>query len=538
MSNYKLAGMNFDTSIPGQPGHQGQPRSSVSVRTSVKPARASHLPQPIHSIHSIHSKPSNARQSKYTFLLPKGTSINPCTNLEEALFYRGTAKEIKDTNIDKARGDMLTCIILKNTYVDNCVSNPQRNLDSFYSLIDRDLSQSDAIKLGFAIEKVFRDMILTNPDLDDIREKVILESVEDTTEAEESSQADEGDAATEEASGKRKRKKNATAGVREKDHLFQSKSTGDVFYAEVKANLSLDTEKAPATIQKMKEIIIELQTKLGVSPEKIHAYLFAPRYLCIEDEVKSAEELERQSQRQSRQTKKQSAPAHAHAPSARQTQRQRQSYSQRQTQKQSDRQSQAGTKTQKTELTEEELQKAKEQAQRRFISKIRQLRKEIGDTKNINIIGVNDYLDIMGIKYRIDNEETYKHKLNYLADRMFECVQYVEPDPTVLNATAISEEFTPVKSKIPGKPVSGPEFVTPRKILGLAKLEESIAMKQLNFGESLFDQASSKQSPMRESHISSPVSAHKPNPQSVGRQISISSNVKEEQPGFERLPNN
>lgn len=187
----------------------------------------------------------SVKQPKNTRL--EGTIKNPCENMGHD-FYEGTKKAIKETNIAQAGSDMFNCFVVKNIYVDACLPNPRRNPDSFYSLIDRDLSQSDAIKIGFAIEKIFREIILTNPDLEDIRKKNIK-------------------------------------GVKEKDHLFRNKNTGAVFYAEVKSNLSLDTEKLPATIDKIKGITAGLQTEYAKHDEEIEikTFLFAPRYFRSEE---------------------------------------------------------------------------------------------------------------------------------------------------------------------------------------------------------------------------------------------------------------
>ena len=53
-------------------------------------------------------------------------------------------------------------IINANEYVNACVSNKTKDYNSLSYLINRDLSQSDCIKLGTGSEKVLIDIILKN----------------------------------------------------------------------------------------------------------------------------------------------------------------------------------------------------------------------------------------------------------------------------------------------------------------------------------------------------------------------------------------
>lgn len=166
-----------------------------------------------------------------------------------------TSKKKETANNIDNKADLFYRMIIDNTYVDTCMSKQSKCENSFYSLVERELSHSDAIKLGIAIEKIFCDLILTNPDITNIREKNIK-------------------------------------GVKEKDHLFYNEKLNTIYYAEVKSNLTLDTEKRPATIEKMKKIIEELKIKFG-SDKIIKAFLFAPRYFendIIPDEFKKAYE--------------------------------------------------------------------------------------------------------------------------------------------------------------------------------------------------------------------------------------------------------
>ena len=114
-------------------------------------------------------------------------------------------------------------IIDNNDYVKKIRSTPLTT-DSLKSLLpDKNLSQSDSIRLGIGIERVIEDMILYF--------NHILENI------------------------KPKNKK----GQKERDHLFKDVTTNTIFYAEIKCNLRLDTEKARATVSKCKSNLEEIK---------------------------------------------------------------------------------------------------------------------------------------------------------------------------------------------------------------------------------------------------------------------------------------
>lgn len=123
-------------------------------------------------------------------------------------------------NIEK-----LKKIINANEYVNTCVSNKTKDYNSLSYLINRDLSQSDCIKLGTGSEKVLIDIILKN--------NQNLENI------------------------KPKNKK----GKKEKDHLFMDNLTKTIYYAEIKSNLNLDTEKCKSTRDKCMQILDELKNE-------------------------------------------------------------------------------------------------------------------------------------------------------------------------------------------------------------------------------------------------------------------------------------
>ena len=138
----------------------------------------------------------------------------------------------------------LESIIKQNRYVYNCSSNIHKNKHSLSYLIKSKMSQSDCIKLGIGLEKLLTDLILDNTKLVNI---------------------------------KRKNKK----GKKEKDHLFLDKVNKQIFYAELKANLYLDTEKYRKTIQKCKSNVREIKS---ANPDCTVSWcLIGLRYLNSDD---------------------------------------------------------------------------------------------------------------------------------------------------------------------------------------------------------------------------------------------------------------
>jgi len=131
-----------------------------------------------------------------------------------------------------------------NSYIQSSVSNKTKDINSLSSLIYRDLSQSDCIKLGTGIEKVLVDCILTNTTLKNIKQK---------------------------------NKK----GVKERDHLFQDDINKIIYYAELKSNLNLDTEKCKSTSAKCIQIVDELKKEF--IDYRIELSLVGLRYFHTKD---------------------------------------------------------------------------------------------------------------------------------------------------------------------------------------------------------------------------------------------------------------
>ena len=134
-------------------------------------------------------------------------------------------------------------IIKNNKYIKsnrNSKSNG-KDFNSLTYLINRNITQSNCIKLGIAIESILKDIILfNNKNLIDI--KPINKKDE-----------------------------------KEKDHLFLDENNKIIFYAEVKSNLNLDTEKSKATINKCINIKNDLQKQY--EGYNIKMFLLGVRYI-------------------------------------------------------------------------------------------------------------------------------------------------------------------------------------------------------------------------------------------------------------------
>jgi len=131
--------------------------------------------------------------------------------------------ELEQSNHDEAQMSELVKIIDNNNYVQSCETNKSKEFNSLSYLISMDMSQSDCIKLGNALESVLRDIIINyNKNLENIKPK---------------------------------NKK----GTKEKDHLFVDDNTKTIYYAELKSNLNLDTEKCKSTSNKCIQILDELK---------------------------------------------------------------------------------------------------------------------------------------------------------------------------------------------------------------------------------------------------------------------------------------
>jgi hypothetical protein len=147
--------------------------------------------------------------------------------------------EIPDDNSMKP----LFKIVDNNPYVIECKTNSDRDPSSFSYLIDQPLSQSDSIKTGIAMEKVISDFIK--------QQRTSLVNI------------------------KQKNKK----GKKECDHLFADHAQKIIYYAELKTNLNLDTEKSVSTRDKC--VKIETDLKAEYPDYEIKMQLVGVRYLAM-----------------------------------------------------------------------------------------------------------------------------------------------------------------------------------------------------------------------------------------------------------------
>lgn len=158
---------------------------------------------------------------------------------EENINKKNLIKTIKGLNKEDAY-KIFESIICNNNYVKNCKSNEKKDVHSLSYLIDNKLSQSDCIKLGIGIETVLRDIVISqNKNLINIKKK-------------------------------------NSKGNKEKDHLFMDKENKIIYYAELKSNLNLDTEKSKITYQKCMQIEKELQNEY--KEYQINMYLLSIRH--------------------------------------------------------------------------------------------------------------------------------------------------------------------------------------------------------------------------------------------------------------------
>ena len=161
--------------------------------------------------------------------------------------------DLKDNSIANiSKADLLTKLeyIMTNcNYVKECESNKEKDINSLSYLIDtplaicdckKPLSQSDCIKLGKGVEHILNHFITLFSGLENIKEHITKK------------------------------------GGKEKDHLFKDEKNKNIFYAEIKGNINLDTEKSPATYNKCRAIEEEL--KNTYTDYDVKMYLVNVRY--------------------------------------------------------------------------------------------------------------------------------------------------------------------------------------------------------------------------------------------------------------------
>lgn len=136
--------------------------------------------------------------------------------------------------------DKLIDIFNKNKNKYGNMKDTGKDFNSISYLINKQLSQSQCIKFGIIMEKLLLDIILEyNHNLKNIKQKI----------------------------------KN---GNREKDHLLIDDKNMIIYYAEIKSNINLDTEKSKETSNKCIDIYNELKNMYN--EYKINMYLVGIRY--------------------------------------------------------------------------------------------------------------------------------------------------------------------------------------------------------------------------------------------------------------------
>ena len=138
-------------------------------------------------------------------------------------------------------------VIEKNSYVKKCKTNKHRDKNSMSYLLNENIkpSQSNLIKLGIGLEKVLLEFIIkNNKNLTNIKCKNVK-------------------------------------GVKEMDHLFKDEKNKIIYYAELKSNLNLDTEKSKSTYKKC--LFCEEKLKEKYKEYEIKMFLVGCRYYKTEE---------------------------------------------------------------------------------------------------------------------------------------------------------------------------------------------------------------------------------------------------------------
>ena len=174
--------------------------------------------------------------------------IIPENNTIYTSYTKNTLQETSiNTEIFEPTFQDIVNIIQNNEYVKNTKSNKKKDISSLSYIVKRPLSQSDCIRLGNGYEKVLSDLIIKYSLLKNIKPK-------------------------------------NTKGKKERDHLFIDENKKIIYYAELKSNINLDTEKSKSTYTKCILIVNELQEQY---PDyQIKWCLLALRYL-YNDEIQS-----------------------------------------------------------------------------------------------------------------------------------------------------------------------------------------------------------------------------------------------------------
>lgn len=152
-----------------------------------------------------------------------GIIIKPSPNRKSRLLCVDTEDIKSNEPDDKEMINKLINIYNKNKHKYSNMKDTGKDYNSISFLVNKPLSQSQCIKLGINLEKYLVDIILDyNTNLSNI-------------------------------------KPDNKNGNKEKDHLFIDINNKIIYYAEIKSNLNLDTEKSKETANKCLTILKELQ---------------------------------------------------------------------------------------------------------------------------------------------------------------------------------------------------------------------------------------------------------------------------------------
>jgi hypothetical protein len=161
--------------------------------------------------------------------------------MSETQIYESVHEEHDTASSDETIFDAID----KSEYIKKSKTIKSKDSSSIKSLVSKELTQQETIRLGIAIEDVVREYI-----------KMKCSSLIDCKEKNEK-------------------------GIKEKDIIFKDKEYKYIIYAEMKSNIKLDTEKTTHTNNKIIDEKKALQKKY--ENYKICVYLIASRYLVKAD---------------------------------------------------------------------------------------------------------------------------------------------------------------------------------------------------------------------------------------------------------------
>jgi hypothetical protein len=188
---------------------------------------------------STHTMGTDSSEGAVPTPTPAAAAASSSTSASSKELSHTTIEADKETCEDSLYEKLATIMIMNKTKTKSGPTKKENG--SLKELVTTEINQSQSIRLGIYIENIIRELITKErKDIVNIKEK---------------------------------NKK----GIKEKDHLFMNEPLSLIIYAEFKANINLDSEKCPATINKINTIEKELLDKYpGYSIKKA---LVCLRYL-------------------------------------------------------------------------------------------------------------------------------------------------------------------------------------------------------------------------------------------------------------------